>query len=240
MANRKRRSQRDPEVDRIILQLWNVIDDLEILLPSHSRWFRVTIFGSSRISRGDALYQTARDVAFQLSKLGCDIVTGGGPGLMEAANEGAQEGDDSGKTKSYGLHIELPFEYKPNPYIDRLSSHRTFFSRLHHFVRLSHAYVVLPGGIGTSLETFMIWQLLQVGYMQNRPLVLLGKMWQGLVQWMNTEMVPKNLVHANELEIAKVVETVDDVVNIIRPYKEKFDASMAAIAKSPETPEPAS
>jgi uncharacterized protein (TIGR00730 family) len=232
MATRKRR-QRDPEVDRIILQLWNIIDDLEILLPSHSRWFRVTIFGSSRISSGDALYQTARDVAFQLSKLGCDIVTGGGPGLMEAANEGAQEGDESGKTKSYGLHIELPFEYKPNPYIDRLSSHRTFFSRLHHFVRLSHAYVVLPGGIGTSLETFMIWQLLQVGYMQNRPLVLLGKMWHGLLQWMNTEMVPKDLVHANELEIARVVESVDDVVNIIRPYKEKFDADMAAKAPEP-------
>ena len=233
MPNRKRR-QRDPEVDRIILQLWNIIDDLEILLPSHSRWFRVTIFGSSRISSGDALYQTARDVAFQLSRLGCDIVTGGGPGLMEAANEGAQEGDESGKTKSYGLHIELPFEYKPNPYIDRLSSHRTFFSRLHHFVRLSHAYVVLPGGIGTSLETFMIWQLLQVGYMQNRPLVLLGKMWHGLLQWMNTEMVPKDLVHGNELEIAKVVESVDDVVNIIRPYKEKFDAGIAAVAKTPE------
>ena len=184
MAQRKRKRERDPEVDRIILQLWNIIDDLEMLLPSHSRWFRVTIFGSSRIARGDALFQSARDLASQLSQLGCDIITGGGPGLMEAANEGAQEGDLSGKTKSYGLHIELPFEYKPNPYIDRLSLHRTFFSRLHHFVRLSHAYVVLPGGVGTCLETFMIWQLLQVGYIKDRPLVLLGEMWNGLRKWM--------------------------------------------------------
>src|SRR5438105_3551518 len=172
---------RRPEIESVILQLWNIIDDLEKLQPSQSRWFRVTIFGSSRIARGDALYQSARDLAFQLVKLGCDIVTGGGPGLMEAANEGAKEGDTSGKTKSYGLHIELPFETKPNPYIDRLSNHRTFFSRLHHFVRLSHAYIVLPGGIGSTLEAFMIWQLLQVQYIKDRPLILLGEMWTDLL-----------------------------------------------------------
>ncbi|PWT93363.1 MAG: lysine decarboxylase [Acidobacteria bacterium] len=225
MANRRRRRERDPEVDRIILQLWNVIDDLEMLLPAHSRWFRVTIFGSSRIAAGDATYRAARDLAFELSRLGCDIITGGGPGLMEAANVGAQEGDHSGKTKSFGLHIALPFEYKPNPYIDRLSQHRTFFSRLHHFVRLSHAYVVLPGGIGTSLESFMIWQLLQVGYIQNRPLILLGTMWNGLLDWMKKEMVPRSLVHENELEIVQVVEKIENAVEIIKGYKEKFDAA---------------
>lgn len=224
----RRRKERDPEVDRVILQLWNVIDDLERLLPSQSRWFRVTIFGSSRIARGDALYESARDLASQLSHLGCDIVTGGGPGLMEAANEGSQEGDVSGKTKSYGLHIELPSEYEPNRYIDRLSSHRTFFSRLHHFVRLSHAYVVLPGGIGTSLETFMIWQLLQVGYIKDRPLVLLGEMWNGLLDWMQREMVPHSLVFSRELEHAHVAGTIDDAVRIIRLAKERFDQLVRA------------
>jgi len=227
-GQRKRRGEGEPEVDRIILQLWNIIDDLETLLPSQSRWFRVTIFGSSRIVRGGALFESARDLARQLSRLGCDIITGGGPGLMEAANEGAQEGDVSGKTKSFGLHIELPFEYKPNPYIDRLSSHRTFFSRLHHFVRLSHAYVVLQGGIGTSLETLMIWQLLQVGYIKDRPLILVGDMWKGMLEWMHREMTPRNLVFATELEMAKVVSSVDDAVRIIKEHKKKFDAASAA------------
>jgi uncharacterized protein (TIGR00730 family) len=229
MAQRRRRRDRDPEVDRVIFQLWNIIDDLERLLPSHSRWFRVTMFGSSRIARGDALYNSARDLATQLSRLGCDIVTGGGPGLMEAANEGAQEGDVTGKTKSYGLHIELPYEYKPNPYIDRLSSHRTFFSRLHHFVRLSHAYIVLPGGIGTSLETFMIWQLLQVGYIKDRPLVLLGDEWLGLLDWMTKEMVPHAYVHEEELKYAHVVPSIEEALKIIKAAKEKFDEAMTAL-----------
>jgi len=209
-----------------------VIDDLERLLPSQSRWFRVTIFGSSRISKGDALYNAAKDLAFQLSQLGCDIVTGGGPGLMEAANEGSQEGDISGKTKSYGLHIELPWEYKPNPYIDRLSSHRTFFSRLHHFVRLSHAYIVLPGGIGTSLETFMIWQLLQVGYIKDRPLILLGDMWRGLEDWMKKEMLPRNYVSASDLHHSRVVSSTEEALRIIKFAKEKFERSIEALYSS--------
>jgi uncharacterized protein (TIGR00730 family) len=225
MARRWRRD-RDPEVDQVIMQLWNVIDDLERLLPSQSRWFRVTIFGSSRIARGDALFNSAKDLAFQLTQLGCDIVTGGGPGLMEAANEGAQEGDVTGKTKSFGLHIELPFEYKPNPYIDRLSSHRTFFSRLHHFVRLSHAYMVLPGGIGTSLEAFMIWQLLQVGYIKDRPLILLGDMWKGLVDWIQKEMVPRHYVATEDLNYVRAVSSIEEAVKIVKAAKEKFERSM--------------
>jgi uncharacterized protein (TIGR00730 family) len=226
---RRRRRDRDPEVDQVIMQLWNVIDDLERLLPAQSRWFRVTIFGSSRISRGDALYNSAKDLAYQLSQLGCDIVTGGGPGLMEAANEGAQEGEITGKTKSIGLHIELPFEYKPNPYIDRLSSHRTFFSRLHHFVRLSHAYIVLPGGIGTSLETFMIWQLLQVGYIKDRPLVLLGDMWRGLEQWMKKEMLPHHYISAPDMDHAVVVSSTEEALKIIKLARDKFERSIATL-----------
>jgi uncharacterized protein (TIGR00730 family) len=230
MEQRRKRKARDPEVDRVILSLWNVIDDLERLLPSQSRWYRVTIFGSSRIARGDALFETAKDLAFQLTHLGCDIVTGGGPGLMEAANEGAQLGDLAGKTKSYGLHIELPYEYAPNKYLDTVATHRTFFSRLHHFVRLSHAYVVLPGGIGTSLETFMIWQLLQVGYLEDRPLVLLGEMWHGLIDWMRKEMVSHGTLNPDELAIPKVVSSIDGAVQIIKVHKEKWDETMKEAA----------
>jgi uncharacterized protein (TIGR00730 family) len=215
MKQPRKRKVRDPEVDRVILSLWNVIDDLERLLPSQSRWYRVTIFGSSRIARGDALFETAKDLAFQLTHLGCDIVTGGGPGLMEAANEGAQAGDLAGKTKSYGLHIELPYEYEPNKYLDTVATHRTFFSRLHHFVRLSHAYVVLPGGIGTSLETFMIWQLLQVGY---------------LIDWMRKEMASRGTLNLDEIEIPKVVESIEGAVQIIKAHKAKWDEAMRSVA----------
>lgn len=219
-----KKKERAPEIDNVILQLWSVIDDLEKLQPSQSKWFRVAIFGSSRISKGDELYKEARDLAFELSKLGCDIVTGGGPGLMEAANEGAKRGGKTGKTQSYGLHIELPFEYAPNQYIDRLTLHRTFFSRLHHFVRLSHAYTVLPGGVGTSLEAFMIWQLLQVKFLRDRPLIYIGDMWRGLLDWMQKEMVPSHLVNPDELELANVVSTTSEAVQLIEPYKNAFDA----------------
>lgn len=220
-----KKKERAPEIDNVILGLWSVIDDLEMLQPSKSKWFRVAIFGSSRISKGDELYKEARDLAFQLSKLGCDIVTGGGPGLMEAANEGAKLGGKAGKTQSYGLHIELPFEYGPNRYIDRLTLHRTFFSRLHHFVRLTHAYTVLPGGIGTSLEAFMIWQLLQVKFLKDRPLIYIGDMWRGLLDWMQKEMMPSHLVNPDELGLANVVSTTREAVELIQPYKKAFDTN---------------
>ncbi len=224
-----KKKERHPEIDSVILQLWSAIDDLEMLQPPQSRWFRVAMFGSSRISKGDDLYKEARSLASQLTKLGCDIVTGGGPGLMQAANEGAQRADLTGKTKSYGLHIELPFEYEPNPFIDRLTMHRTFFSRLHHFVRLSHAYTVLPGGIGTSLEAFMIWQLLQVRFLKDRPLILIGNMWRGLLQWMKKEMVPRHLVNEDELTLVHIVPSPEKAMEIIRPYKSRFDASNSAL-----------
>src|SRR5262245_47940221 len=221
----KRKKDRHPEIDNVILQLWSAIDDLEKLQPPQSKWFRVAIFGSSRIAKGDELYKAARFLASHLTRMGCDIVTGGGHGLMEAANEGAQRGDPTHKTQSYGLHIELPFEYEPNPYIDRLTLHRTFLSRLHHFVRLSHAYTVLPGGVGTSLETFMIWQLLQVEFLKDRPLILIGDMWNGLKQWMKKEMVPRHLVMPDELKLAQIVSTPEQALEIIAPYKERFDAA---------------
>ena len=107
--------------------------------------------------------------------MGCDIVTGGGPGLMQAANEGASEAITPEKDRSLGIRIELPFEQEVNPFVDQVFEHRTFFSRLHHFVLVSDAFVVVPGGIGTVLETFMIWQLLQVRQVQNTPLILIGK-----------------------------------------------------------------
>ncbi len=218
-------------IDRLITRLWETIDELESLQPPQTRFFRVAIFGSARLKVGSPTYDTVRGFAHKIGGLGCDIVTGGGPGLMAAANEGAKEAfrEDGVRIRSYGLTIELTSEEATNPFVDRVTPHRTFFSRLHHFVRMSHAYVVFPGGIGTALETFMIWQLLQVGHIPPRPLIFVGRMYEGLLGWMKQDMVRANLVDGPELEMAVVVgeDEIDRVVEIVASAKARFDAAKA-------------
>ena len=148
--NRRVHTLEDPSkiIDRLITRLWETIDELESLQPPESRFFRVAIFGSARIRVGDPAYESVRLFAHRVGGLGCDIVTGGGPGLMAAANEGAREAfrDEGVRIRSYGLTIDLAREEPMGPFVDHVTPHRTFFSRLHHFVRMSHAYVVFPGG----------------------------------------------------------------------------------------------
>lgn len=214
-------------VDKLIYRLWDTINDLESIQPINARFFRVTIFGSARITRGDALFDEVKSLACKISNLGCDIVTGGGPGLMEAANEGAKECNPSHKTRSFGLTINLPFENVPNPFVDRVTAHRTFFSRLHHFVRMSHAFVVFPGGIGTSLETFMIWQLLQVKHISARPLVFYGEMWRGLIDWMRNDMLSRRLINAADFDLVTCARDLDEVVAVVEQAKKRFDERKA-------------
>ncbi|HEV8130263.1 MAG TPA: LOG family protein [Acidobacteriota bacterium] len=213
-------------IDKLIYTLWSTISDVEAMHPANSRFYRVTIFGSARISSGDALYQDARKLACLLAGFGCDIVTGGGPGLMEAANEGSKECSSDGKTRSFGLTINLPFENTPNPYVDKVTAHRTFFSRLHHFVRMSNAYIVFPGGIGTALEAFMIWQLLQVKHIEERPLVFVGDMWEGLVAWMRSTMLKLKTVDSGDFNYACCVKTIEEAAEIIRKSKQNFDVAL--------------
>ena len=165
-----------------------------------------------------------KGLASRLTELGCDIVTGGGPGLMEAANEGAASSRDNGKrkTRSFGLTIAVPYE-KANPYLDSVTAHRTFFSRLHHFVRMSQAFIVFPGGIGTALELMMVWQFLQVGFMTERPVILVGDMWRGLLDWMRRDMVPRELINGEDLDLVHTVVTIEEAVSWIERHKEKFD-----------------
>src|SRR5262245_64933688 len=115
--------------------------------------------------------------------MGCDIVTGGGPGLMQAANEGAAAAGAAERNRSVGIRVDLPFEQEVNPFVELAYEHKTFFTRLHHFVLASDAFIVAPGGIGTVLETTMIWQLLQVKHLDHVPLILVGKIWPGFVEW---------------------------------------------------------
>ena len=241
--------RREPDVgkiiDRTIVRLWDTIEELEALNPAELHFYRVAVFGSARLAVSDVEYGEVRQLASRLTELNCDIVTGGGPGLMEAANEGAASSRGVRKTRSYGLTIAIPYE-KANPYLDSVTAHRTFFSRLHHFVRMSQAFVLFPGGIGSALELLMVWQLLQVGFMTERPVVLVGEMWGGLIDWMRREMVPRRLVNGEDLELVHLTTKVDQVVHVIKKHKERFDAAREMLilerrraARASEDPPPA-
>jgi len=228
----EKKVRREPDVgkiiDRTIVRLWDTIEELESLNPAELHFYRVAVFGSARIQKGDPEYAAVRLLASRLTELGCDIVTGGGPGLMEAANEGAASTRGRRKTRSFGLTIAIPYE-KANPYLDSVTAHRTFFSRLHHFVRMSQAFVIFPGGIGTALELMMVWQLLQVGFMTERPVVLVGEMWTGLLDWMRREMVTRQLVNEPDLDLVYPVASTEDAVAIIERHKGRFDAAREQI-----------
>lgn len=209
--------------DWTIHLLYELIAWVDRRSPAEKRYFRVAIFGSSRIRIEDENYARVRELARQLSHLGCDIVTGGGPGLMMAANEGARRGAYRFGTRSFGLTILLPLEEQPNPFVDDLSSHKTFYSRLHQFIRLSHAYIVVDGGIGTTLEALMVFQLLQVGMMpRDRALVFVGDMWLGLRDWIAEEIEARDLAGRGTVELAHWVGTIEEAVEIVRGERDRF------------------
>src|ERR1051325_886253 len=208
---KKKQSGVDPThvLDKAIYQLWETINDLDQIQPERVEHYRVSVFGSSRIQRGDPIYDQAKKLCYELSRLGADIVTGGGPGLMEAANAGAMEGQTESHSRSFGLAIHLPTEENANAFVNKVFRHRTFFSRLHHFIRLSSAFIVLPGGIGTALELFMVWQLIQVKHVTEHPLILVGTMWGGLIDWINETMIQRGLASPPDLGMVTVVASSD-------------------------------
>lgn len=213
-------------VESVLTKLWDVLHDLEVILPQRDDYFRVSIFGSSRVKSGDKIYKDVRFLAKELAVMGCDIVTGGGPGLMEAANKGAKDGNKRGVVKSFGLPIELPIGETQNPYLDKATLHRSFFSRLHHFVFLSSAFVAMPGGIGTLLEIVTIWQLLQVKKLKNRPLILVGDIWKGMIKWMEEEMARNLFVSEKDLKLPIIVNNVKDAIPPIEKALKKFQANL--------------
>jgi uncharacterized protein (TIGR00730 family) len=162
----------------VIGGLWEAVNELTRLRPSKRERYQVSIFGSARIERGSPYYDAVKDLARALAEMDCNIITGGGPGMMQAANEGAAEVDKGHLDRSVGIRIELPFEQDVNPFVQSAFEHKTFFTRLHHFVLASDAFVVVPGGIGTVLESMVVWQLLQVRHVENTPLIFVGNMWR--------------------------------------------------------------
>ena len=205
-----------------VMGLWEIVNNLTRLRPSRRDRYRVAIFGSARAQPGTFVYDEVKRAAAAFTQMGCDIVTGGGPGLMQAANEGAAS---IGKPdRSMGIRVDLPFEQEVNPFVEQTFEHKTFFSRLHHFVIASDAFVVVPGGIGTVLETLMVWQLLQVRHVENVPLILVGKMWAGLVQWAKASMLDARLALAGpkDLDIPRCLNTADEAIAVIRDLHAKW------------------
>jgi uncharacterized protein (TIGR00730 family) len=203
--------------------LWEVVNNLTRIRPTMKPEFRVTIFGSARIPSDHWVYAAVRDLAAELAKMGCGIVTGGGPGLMQAANEGAALAG-AAQEQSIGIRVHLPFEQEVNAFVGEAYAHRTFFSRLHHFVLVSDAFVVVPGGIGTVLELAMIWQLLQVRKLNRTPLILIGRMWTDFVSWGRQYLLRPEFPLANpeDLAIPHCVDTAEQATTLIRKRHQEW------------------
>ncbi len=220
-----------------VIGLWEIVNKLTRLKPSKRDRYRVTIFGSARAVPGSFVYEEVKRVAAALAEMGCDIITGGGPGLMQAANEGARAGGDSERHRSVGIRVDLPFEQDANPFVEEAFTHKTFFTRLHHFVLTSDAFVVAPGGIGTVLELMMIWQLLQVRHVHNTPLIVVGRMWAELVEWAKQHLLSTQppLANPEDLAIPHCVGSADEAIALIRDHHAKWTDDMNSKSLNPQS-----
>ena len=178
----------------------------------------VTIFGSARVTETDPAYELARTIARKLAETGFAIITGGGPGVMEAANRGCREGG----ALSVGCNIELPHEQGLNPYVDLGVEFRYFFARKTMFVKYADAFVILPGGFGTLDELFEALTLIQTGKVRHFPVVLVGTAyWQGLLDWMRKVQLPAGAITESDLDLLQLTDDADEVVRIVRAYAER-------------------
>ena len=221
----------EPAVKEILVdtvfQLWKAVNNLTRLRPSKRARYRVTIFGSARIEPATFAYDEVKRLARELTAMGCDVVTGGGPGLMLAANEGAASAGRQTNDASIGIRVNLPFEQEVNPFVQEVYEHETFFTRLHHFVLASDAFVVTPGGIGTLLEAAMIWQLLQVRHVKDTPLIFVGKMWSELIDWARRNMIEGSspLAKPEDLSMAVCLNNADEVIEYLRKHHQTWSNS---------------
>ena len=172
----------------------------------------VTIFGSARTAEGDEMYNAARETARLLAEAGFEIITGGGPGIMEAANRGAF---DVGEV-SIGCNIELPFEQVANPYLTKSLSFKYFFVRKTMFIKYSNAYVIFPGGYGTMDELFEALTLIQTRKIRNFPVVLFGSQyWRGLLAWVTSTMLNEKNISPEDLGLMHLTDSPVEAVNFI-------------------------
>jgi uncharacterized protein (TIGR00730 family) len=175
----------------------------------------VTIFGSARLKPGDKYYQMAETLGRLLAQNGFSVITGGGPGTMEAANKGAAEVGG----KSIGMNIKLPFEQKPNSYANIRLEYKYFFIRKVMFVKYALAYIILPGGYGTMDEFFEALTLIQTKTVKSFPLILMGSdYWRGLLDWLKNSMLQKNMILPSDYEMIQIIDDPEEVVKHIKKY----------------------
>lgn len=181
----------------------------------------VSMFGSARTQSDHRYYELAEEIAYGITKIGFGVITGGGPGIMEAANKGARRGGG----KSVGIGIELPFESGNNAYIDYGLSHTFdyFFVRKVMLVKYSQGFVVLPGGFGTLDELFEALTLIQTGKIGRFPIVLVGKdYWSGLMAWFEKVLIHEGKINPEDMNLFRLVDTAEEAVGHIRAFYDKY------------------
>lgn len=184
----------------------------------------VSIFGSARLKEDNFYYKMAVDIAQKITEIGFGVITGGGPGIMEAGNRGA-----NGHGKSIGLNIELPFEQHFNPYVDKgyNINFDYFFVRKVMFVKYSQGFVVMPGGFGTLDELSEALTLIQTNKIGKFPIVLVGsEFWSGLLDWFKSTLLKEGLIAEKDLELFRVVDTAEDAVAHIKAFYDKYSVSV--------------
>lgn len=200
------------KIFQIMAEFVEGFEQLATISPS------VSIFGSARTKPDHPNYQLTEELAFKLSNAGFSVVSGGGPGIMEAANKGAYRG----KSKSIGLNIILPHEQSGNPYQDIALNYRHFFSRKVMFVKYASAYVVMPGGFGTLDELAEVLTLIQTGKSRRFPIILMGReFWQPLVNWFKQTLVNAGTISPQDIELFEIIDDADEVVETIFNFYEK-------------------
>lgn len=181
----------------------------------------VSVFGSARTQAGSEYYKLAEEISFGLTQIGFGVITGGGPGIMEAANKGAKRGNG----KSVGIGIKLPFEDALNPYVDHDYSINFdyFFARKVMFVKYAQGFIVLPGGLGTLDELFEALTLIQTNKIGRFPIVLVGtKYWSGLIEWMKQTLIPAGNISEKDFELYRLVDTAEEAVGHIKAFYDKY------------------
>ncbi|HEY9115881.1 MAG TPA: TIGR00730 family Rossman fold protein [Bacteroidales bacterium] len=205
---------------------WSVFKIMAEIVDGYEELARigpcVAVFGSARMKMGDEFYHKAEELAYLLTKKGFGIITGGGPGIMEAANKGAHIAGG----KSVGLNINLPHEQHANPYIDadKLLNFDYFFTRKLMFMRYSQGYVVMPGGFGTLDEMFEAITLIQTHKLVKFPIVMISKdYWGGLIDWIKEKMLKDELISPEDMDIFHVVDNIEEAVEVIDNFYKKYE-----------------
>ena len=190
-----------------------ICETSESVVPSDKK--KVAVWGSARTSPDSGLYQSIRRMARELSEDGWVIVTGGGPGSMEAANQGALEVCPEGEICSVAEAIYLPFEEAVNEHVQHYEKHQEFFSRLKTFSECD-AFIITPGGIGTLLEMALIYQLVQVNHVEDKPVICVGRMWRSLRDWLESEMLDSGFLKNEEIKLVHYVDRFSEATTLLK------------------------